>query len=290
MRGVPSLPSVPQRSTGRGSWSPELLETVPSRLTWRTQLWDESGHFQQPEPRRPPACRGWFRRAHTAGHASSVTRRRRAPYRCASRLHPACFGSTTPKPSRAKFPTRHDPDRTPSPSIPSSPSTPERSRPAAPPLGGPTPARGPSAGGPRPTPHGRGRPAAAGGGGWRGSVAACSRGGPAARPRRRPPRRRPDPPRRGRGAGTRAGPPRGPRGGIGIGAGPPPGATECPAGTRSTSGSKAPLVSSDRRAQDRSQAKPDDVVQTPVARLSGRAASHATIADAVHAAKIVLTH
>ena len=61
---------------------------------------------------------------------------------------------------------------------------------------GPAPARGPSAGGPRPTPHGRGRPAAAEGGGWRGSVAACGRGGPAARPRRRPPRRRPGPPRR----------------------------------------------------------------------------------------------
>jgi hypothetical protein len=28
-------------------------------------LWGESGHLQQPEPRRPPACRGWFRRALT---------------------------------------------------------------------------------------------------------------------------------------------------------------------------------------------------------------------------------
>ena len=37
----------------------------------------------------------------------------------------------------------------------------------------------------------------------------------------------------------------GPRGGPGIGAGPPPGATECPAGTRSTSGSKVPSVLSD---------------------------------------------
>ena len=70
---------------------------------------------------------------------------------------------------------------------------------------GPAPARGPSAGGPRPTPHERGRPAAAGGGGWRGSVAACGRGGPAAQPRRRPPRRRPGPLRRSRRAGTRAG-------------------------------------------------------------------------------------
>ena len=82
---------------------------------------------------------------------------------------------------------------------------------------GPAPARGPSAGGPRPTPHGRGRPAAAEGGGWRGSVAACGRGGPAARPRRRPPRRRPGPPRRSRRAGTRAGPPRGPGAGSGSG-------------------------------------------------------------------------
>jgi hypothetical protein len=49
-------------------------------------------------------------------------------------------------------------------------------------------------------------------------------------------------------------------------------------------------VSSDRSAQDRSQAKPDEVVQTPVARLSGRAASRATNAYAVRAAEIVLTH
>jgi len=49
-------------------------------------------------------------------------------------------------------------------------------------------------------------------------------------------------------------------------------------------------VSSDRRAQDRSKAKPDEVVQTRVARLSGRAASRATIAQAVRAAEIVLTH
>ena len=39
-------------------------------------------------------------------------------------------------------------------------------------------------------------------------------------------------------------------------------------------------VSSDRRAQERTKAKPDEVVQTPVARLSGRAASRATNAYA----------
>jgi hypothetical protein len=48
-------------------------------------------------------------------------------------------------------------------------------------------------------------------------------------------------------------------------------------------------VSSDLSAQDRSQAKPDEVVQAPVARLSGRAASRATIAYAVRAAEIVVT-
>jgi hypothetical protein len=48
-------------------------------------------------------------------------------------------------------------------------------------------------------------------------------------------------------------------------------------------------VSSDRSAQDRSKAKPDEVVQTPVARLSGRAASRATNADGVRAAEIDLT-
>ena len=42
--------------------------------------------------------------------------------------------------------------------------------------------------------------------------------------------------------------------------------------------------------QDRSKARPDEVVQTPVARLSGRAASRATNAYAVRAAEIVLTH
>jgi hypothetical protein len=36
-------------------------------------------------------------------------------------------------------------------------------------------------------------------------------------------------------------------------------------------------------------AKPDEVVQTPVERLSGRAASRATNAYAVRAAEIVLT-
>jgi hypothetical protein len=49
-------------------------------------------------------------------------------------------------------------------------------------------------------------------------------------------------------------------------------------------------VSSDRSAQDRSKAKPDEVVQTPVVRLSGRAASRATNASAVRAAEILLTH
>jgi hypothetical protein len=42
-------------------------------------------------------------------------------------------------------------------------------------------------------------------------------------------------------------------------------------------------VSSDRSAQDRSKARPDEVVQTPVARLSGRAASRATNACVIHA-------
>ena len=57
----------------------------------------------------------------------------------------------------------------------------------------------------------------------------------------------------------------------------------------SEASSNGALVSSDR-AQDRSKAKPDEVVQTPVARLSGRAASRATNAYAVRAAEIVLTH
>jgi hypothetical protein len=48
-------------------------------------------------------------------------------------------------------------------------------------------------------------------------------------------------------------------------------------------------VSSDRSAQDRSKAKPDEVVQTPVVRLSGRAASRATKVYAVRAAEMVLT-
>ena len=49
-------------------------------------------------------------------------------------------------------------------------------------------------------------------------------------------------------------------------------------------------VSSDRSAQDRSEAKPEDVAQTPVARLRDRAASRAKNAYAVRAAEIVLTH
>ncbi len=49
-------------------------------------------------------------------------------------------------------------------------------------------------------------------------------------------------------------------------------------------------VSSARSAHDRSKAKPDEVVQTPVARLSGRAASRATNADAVRASEVVLTY
>src|SRR5262245_57283768 len=43
-------------------------------------------------------------------------------------------------------------------------------------------------------------------------------------------------------------------------------------------------------SQDRSKAKPDEVVQTPVARLSGRAASRATNVYAVRTTEIVLTH
>ena len=43
-------------------------------------------------------------------------------------------------------------------------------------------------------------------------------------------------------------------------------------------------------AQDRSKATPNEVVQTPVTRLRGRAASRATNAYAVRAAEIVLTH
>jgi hypothetical protein len=46
---------------------------------------------------------------------------------------------------------------------------------------------------------------------------------------------------------------------------------------------------SDRSAQDRSKAEPDEVVQSAVARLSGRAASRATHAYAVRAAEIVMT-
>jgi hypothetical protein len=48
-------------------------------------------------------------------------------------------------------------------------------------------------------------------------------------------------------------------------------------------------VSSDRRTHDRSKAKPDEVVQTPVERLSGRAASRAITAYAVRAIEIVIT-
>jgi hypothetical protein len=59
--------------------------------------------------------------------------------------------------------------------------------------------------------------------------------------------------------------------------------------TEATSGQSA-SVSSDRRARDRSQAKPDEVVQTPVVRLSGRAARRATNASAVRAAEVLLTH
>jgi hypothetical protein len=49
-------------------------------------------------------------------------------------------------------------------------------------------------------------------------------------------------------------------------------------------------MSSDRSAQDRSEAKPDKVVQTPVAKFRHRDASRATNADAVRAAETVLTH
>jgi hypothetical protein len=48
-------------------------------------------------------------------------------------------------------------------------------------------------------------------------------------------------------------------------------------------------VLSDRSAQDRSKAKPDEVVQTPVARLNGRVASRATNAYAVRAAELVVS-
>ena len=47
---------------------------------------------------------------------------------------------------------------------------------------------------------------------------------------------------------------------------------------------------SDRRAQDRSEAKPDEVVQTPGARLGGRATSRTANSDAGPAAEIVLIH
>jgi hypothetical protein len=49
-------------------------------------------------------------------------------------------------------------------------------------------------------------------------------------------------------------------------------------------------VSLARSAQDHSTAKPDEVVQTPVPRLSRRAASRETNAYAVRAAEIVLAH
>jgi hypothetical protein len=41
---------------------------------------------------------------------------------------------------------------------------------------------------------------------------------------------------------------------------------------------------------DRSKARPDEVVQTPVSGVSGQAASRATNAYAMRAAEIVLTH
>ena len=44
------------------------------------------------------------------------------------------------------------------------------------------------------------------------------------------------------------------------------------------------------KPQDGSKSKPDEVVQNPVARLSGRAASRATNAYAVRPAEIVLAH
>jgi hypothetical protein len=62
------------------------------------------------------------------------------------------------------------------------------------------------------------------------------------------------------------------------------------AGRRTQKASMRASVSSDRRAQDRFRAKPDEFVQTPVARLSGRTASRATNAYAVRAAEVVLTH
>jgi hypothetical protein len=48
-------------------------------------------------------------------------------------------------------------------------------------------------------------------------------------------------------------------------------------------------MSADRSAKHHSEAKPAEVVQTPVTRLSGRAATHATKAYAVRAAEIILT-
>jgi hypothetical protein len=46
----------------------------------------------------------------------------------------------------------------------------------------------------------------------------------------------------------------------------------------------------DRSAQDRPKAMPDEVLQPPVASLRGRAASRATNAYPVRVAEIVLTH
>jgi hypothetical protein len=47
---------------------------------------------------------------------------------------------------------------------------------------------------------------------------------------------------------------------------------------------------SDRSEQDRSKAKPYEVVQTPVEKLRHRDASRATNADAARAAETVVTH
>ena len=49
-------------------------------------------------------------------------------------------------------------------------------------------------------------------------------------------------------------------------------------------------VSADGRAQDRFKAKPDEVVQTPVTRLTRRIASRVTNVDAVRAAETAVTH
>ena len=64
----------------------------------------------------------------------------------------------------------------------------------------------------------------------------------------------------------------------------------CPSSLDTRAGALVRFGVIDRRAQDRSDGKPDDTVQNTVGRLCGRAASRAKNGDAVRAADIVPTH